>query len=225
MSHLSEEAQHLLAVLWAEEEAGQPGMRVDGELPPAADELLSGGLVEHVPPYLRLAEKGRPEAMLAVRRRRLAERLLVDLLATEEDVLDARACRLEHALMDGIDDSICTLLGHPRFCPHGKPIPPGPCCREMRETVSRLIAPLCDLRPGEEGTIAYIQMNNPRRLQKLMAMGILPGKRIRLMRRSPSYVFQVEFSQFAVDAEIAADIYVRLNGETAHKASVSPSAR
>ncbi len=215
MAHLSEEAQNLLAHLWAEEEAGEPGLRVMEPLSPAAEELLTVGMVEYTPPFLRLTDKGRPEARLAVRRRRLAERLLADVLATEEEVLSERACRLEHALMDGIDDSICTLLGHPHFCPHGKPIPPGPCCREMRETVSRLIAPLCDLHPGQSGIIAYIQMNNPHRLQKLMAMGILPGKRITLMRRSPSYVFQVGFSQFAVDEEIAGDIYVRLNGENA----------
>ena len=33
-----------------------------------------------------------------------------------------QACRLEHTLFDGLDDKICTLLGHPRFCPHGRPI-------------------------------------------------------------------------------------------------------
>jgi Fe2+ transport system protein FeoA len=54
-------------------------------------------------------------------------------------------------------------------------------------------------------------MNNPRRLQKLMAMGVLPGVAITLLRRSPSFVFEAGYSQFAVDEEIPGDIYVRLS--------------
>ena len=210
MIHISEEAQNILAHLWAAEEDGEEGLHVTPPLSAAAEELIEHGYAQYEAPYLRLTDKGRPEARWAVRRRRLAERLLADVLATEESVLSERACRLEHALTDGIDDSICTLLGHPRFCPHGRPIPPGPCCQEMRQTVPRLIASLADLRPGQSGIIAYIQMKNPNRLQKLMAMGVLPGERITLLRRMPSYVFQVGFSQFAVDEEIASDIYVRL---------------
>ena len=113
-------------------------------------------------------------------------------------------------LFDGVDDNICTLLGHPSFCPHGKPIPRGECCRQMRDSVPRLIAPLGELRPGQKGRIAYIQMNNPARLQKLMAMGVLPGVPVTLVRRSPSYVFEAGHSQFAVDEDIATSVYVRI---------------
>jgi DtxR family Mn-dependent transcriptional regulator len=113
--------------------------------------------------------------------------------------------------VDGVEESICTLLGHPRFCPHGKPIPMGECCKQMLESAERVIAPVCDLRPGQKGHIAYLRMDNPKRLQKLMAMGILPGVPINLLRRSPSYVFEAGYSQFAVDKDIAADIFVRLS--------------
>ena len=171
------------------------------------------GLAEKRDGRLALTVNGRPKAARAVRRHRLAERLLADVLMTEESLVDEHACRLEHVLFNGLDDSICTLLGHPRFCPHGRPIPPGECCRQMRESVERLIAPLCDLQPGRRGSIAYIQMNNPKRLQKLMAMNVLPGVPITLLRRSPSFVFEAGYSQFAVDEEIAADIYVRLAPE------------
>jgi DtxR family Mn-dependent transcriptional regulator len=117
---------------------------------------------------------------------------------------------LEHALFDGLDESICTLLGHPRFCPHGKQIPPGACCQEERSSVGRLVAPLNELESGDHGQIAYIQMQDPQRLQKLMAMGVLPGVPLRVLRNSPSYVFEAGYSQFAVDEDIAADIFVRL---------------
>jgi DtxR family Mn-dependent transcriptional regulator len=212
---LSESAQEVLELLWiATEEEGRSGLKIEAALPEGVDELVHLGLSERNDGELRLTASGRPEAALAIRRHRLAERLLVDVLTTDEAHMDEQACRFEHALVDGVAESICTLLGHPRFCPHGKPIPPGECCQQMQASVGRLIAPLCDLRPDQRGHIAYIQMNDPRRLQKLMAMGVLPGVPIALLRRSPSFVFEAGYSQFAVDKEIASDIYVRLAQET-----------
>jgi DtxR family Mn-dependent transcriptional regulator len=211
---LSESAQELLELLWiATEEKVKTGLVIEGTPPEGVDELVRLGLTEWDGGRLTLTAPGRPEAAQAVRRHRLAERLLVDVLATEEAQVDEHACRFEHVLVDGVDESICTLLGHPRFCPHGKPIPPGECCKQMQESVARLIAPLSDLQPDQRGQIAYIRMNNPKRLQKLMAMGVLPGVPITLLRRFPSFVLEAGFSQFAVDKEIAADIYVRLMNE------------
>lgn len=69
--------------------------------------------------------------------------------------------------------------------------------------------PLAELAPGDEGYIACVQSHDQRAFHKLMAMGILPGNPIRLLRRSPMHVFQVGFSQFAVDRDIAEKIYVR----------------
>ena len=208
---LGENAQELLERLWvATEEEARAGLTINGREPEGVDELVRLGLAERMEEQLILTPAGRPEAAQAVRRHRLAERLLADVLTTEETLLEEQACRLEHALFDGLDEGICTLLGHPSFCPHGKPIPQGECCRQKRESVERLIAPLHELQPDQGGHIAYIQMNNPHRLQKLMAMGVLPGVAITLLRRSPSFVFEAGYSQFAVDEEIAGDIYVRL---------------
>ncbi len=208
---LSENAQELLERLWvATEEEARAGLTINDREPEGVDELARLGLAERMEEQLLLTPAGRPEAAQAVRRHRLAERLVADVLTTEETLLEEQACRLEHALFDGLDEGICTLLGHPSFCPHGKPIPQGECCRQKRESVERLIAPLHELQPGQGGHIAYIQMNNPRRLQKLMAMGVLPGVAITLLRCSPSFIFEAGYSQFAVDEEIAGDIYVRL---------------
>ena len=210
---LSESAQEVLELLWiATEDEAKPGLGIEDTPPGGVAELEQLGLVQRNGERLTLTASGRPEAAQAVRRHRLAERLLTDVLATEEARVDEHACRFEHALVHGADESICTLLGHPRFCPHGRPIPQGSCCKRMQESVERLIAPLCDLQPGQGGQITYIQMHNPKRLQKLMAMGVLPGVPITLLRRFPSFVFEVGYSQFAVDQEIAADVYVRLTG-------------
>lgn len=210
---VSENAQEVLESLWMAEEDGRAGLDDASELAESMEELIKSGLVEQDGPLWKLTSTGRDEAARAVRRHRLGERLLADVLKAEDTLLDEQACRLEHVLFDGLDESICTLLGHPQFCPHGRPIPQGECCRQMRATVGRLIAPLSELEPEQGGEVAYIQMSNSGRLQKVMAMGVLPGGKIRLRRRSPSFVFECGFSQFAVDEEIAADIYVRLNND------------
>jgi DtxR family Mn-dependent transcriptional regulator len=210
MLKISEEAQEILENLWLAEEEKKDGLAVSSIPPRGLLDLAHSGLAMETGMTVVLTAAGRPEAAQAIRRHRLAERLLVDVLRAEDALLDDQACRLEHVLYDGLDESICTLLGHPQFCPHGKTIPPGDCCRQMRATVGRLIAPLCELEPEQQGEVAYIQMSDPGRLQKLMAMGVLPGGKIRLVRRSPSYVFECGFSQFAVDEAVASDIYVRI---------------
>jgi DtxR family Mn-dependent transcriptional regulator len=212
MMDISEKAQELLEQLWVNaEEEGQSGLPINGLLPDGAEELLRLGLTEQSNGCLTLTQIGFPEATLAVRRHRLAERLLADVLTTEPGQVDEQACRLEHALFNDLDDSICTLLGHPTFCPHGRLIPPGECCHQMKESVSPVIAPLCRLQPGQQGRISYIQMKNPSQLQKLMAMNVLPGKPLTLLRRVPSFVFEIGYSQFAVDEELASAIFIRIN--------------
>lgn len=217
---ISEAAQELLEIFWLAEEDGRQwletaNLSAAGEASAAEvealEELARQGFAVQQDRRCRLTELGRKEARQAIRRHRLGERLLADVLQGEDDLLEERACRLEHVLIDGLDENICTLLGHPQFCPHGKPIPPGACCHEQRSSVGRLIAPLSELQPGEGGEVAYLQMRDGGRLQKLMAMGVLPGGKLHLVRRSPSFVFDCGFSQFAVDEEIAADIYVRLS--------------
>ncbi|RJR34243.1 MAG: ferrous iron transport protein A [Desulfobacteraceae bacterium] len=76
--------------------------------------------------------------------------------------------------------------------------------------VSQVVLPLRDMGTKDRGTIAYLSTNDERRLQKLMAMGALPGLRIAVIQKFPSYVFQLGQSQFAVDKELAEGIYVRL---------------
>ncbi|MCD6505442.1 metal-dependent transcriptional regulator [Candidatus Poribacteria bacterium] len=211
---ISNQAQEILEEIWTEEEEGNKTITPDHiGVPPddeAIKELIDKGILILKDGKLVLTPKGREEARNAIRRHRLAERLLYDVLETGSQILEDRACRFEHLLYEGIDESICTLLGHPRFCPHGKPIPPGECCLRARETGERVVSALTDLKPGQKGKIAYLQAKNSKELQKLMAMGILPGTPIELRRRFPSYIFRVGYTEYAVDRETADQIYVRL---------------
>ena len=84
-----------------------------------------------------LTERGRNKAGSIIRRHRLAERLFTDSLAMDSETeIEQQACKFEHILSPGATDKICTFLGHPRTCPHGAPIPPGPCCPGVRMDLS-----------------------------------------------------------------------------------------
>jgi putative ABC transport system ATP-binding protein len=83
---------------------------------------------------VELTPRGRQRAADIIRRHRLAERLFTDSLALDsESEIEQQACKFEHILSPEATDKICAFLGHPRTCPHGAPIPPGPCCGRTSE--------------------------------------------------------------------------------------------
>jgi DtxR family Mn-dependent transcriptional regulator len=158
-----------------------------------------------------LTAKGVNEGRLCVRRHRLAERLLVDVLHVKAGLVHETGCKLEHILHKGLEDNICILLGHPKSCPHGRPIPQGKCCKSRKRKLESLVMPLSELRKGQRGQIAYIHTTDRKMLKKIMAMGALPGLSITLNQRFPSYVFQIGESRFAVDKNVADQIQVWLS--------------
>jgi putative ABC transport system ATP-binding protein len=86
---------------------------------------------------VELTQRGRERASSIIRRHRLAERLFTDSLAMDSETeIEQQACKFEHILSPEATDKICTFLGHPRTCPHGAPIPPGPCCGRSVELSS-----------------------------------------------------------------------------------------
>jgi DtxR family transcriptional regulator, Mn-dependent transcriptional regulator len=159
---------------------------------------------------LRLTESGRKEARNCVRRHRLAERLMVDVFDEKGSAIHASGCKFEHLLHKGLERNICTLLGHPQTCPHGKPIPPGSCCLDVsKERLKKIVVPLTELEVKEKAKVAYLRTEDREILQKIIAMGLLPKVDITLIQKFPSFVFQSGKSQFAVDSELASHIYVR----------------
>jgi putative ABC transport system ATP-binding protein len=83
---------------------------------------------------VELTPRGRQRAADIIRRHRLAERLFTDSLAMDSETeIEQQACKFEHILSPEATDKICAFLGHPRTCPHGAPIPSGPCCGKVHE--------------------------------------------------------------------------------------------
>lgn len=69
--------------------------------------------------------------------------------------------------------------------------------------------PLSRMGAGERGKVAFLRPTTPERLPELLALGFLPGEPIEVIRTFPSYVFRIGYSQYAVDREMASEIWVR----------------
>jgi len=187
---------------------------------PEAEKLLATmeleGLVVTEGDQVMLTERGKEIAEGIIRRHRLAERLLFDILEMERGEIETHACEFEHILSAGVVDSICTLLGHPPTCPHGKPIPRGDCCERHQRHVGPVVVPLTELPVGEEARIVFIRARTHERFHRLSPLGIVPGSTIRMHQTRPSVVVEIGETSLAIDEEIAQEIYVRPLHEPAH---------
>ena len=154
---------------------------------------------------IELTDRGRTRARQIIRAHRIGERLLYDVFGGE---FETDACEFEHITSLGIVNSICTLLGHPRQCPHGRSIPEGDCCRHSAKTVNNVVVPLEDLAIGQSARIAYIESRDDRRMHKLNGLQIRPGSVARMHQKYPCYVIECEGSNIALDEEIVANIRV-----------------
>jgi DtxR family Mn-dependent transcriptional regulator len=210
---LSEKAEEILEAMWiASEEKEQEfveikeiGIEADD---PAFNELAKLAFIEIKGEWVYFLPEGRAGGRSIIRRHRLAERLMMDVLNIRGEIGDSKACQFEHLLNEGVDAKVCAMLNHPATCPHGKGIPPGDCCLKARQNGDLGVVPLTELKSNEEGKIVYIRTEDDKKMQKLVAMGVIPGNRIRLLQSFPSYIFRVGYAEFAVDANMAQEIFV-----------------
>jgi DtxR family Mn-dependent transcriptional regulator len=173
-------------------------------------ELVEQGLVELQQDRLSLTPAGTEQARAAARRHRLAEVLFNQVLDLPLATTEQEACRLEHVLSPQATEAVCSFLGHPPVCPHGRPIPPGECCRALtRRTVEPLIARLIDLAAGERGKVVLLAPRHRERLEQLTDLGVIPGAVLLVRQRKPSMVVEVDRTLLALEDEIAEGIYLR----------------
>jgi DtxR family Mn-dependent transcriptional regulator len=156
-----------------------------------------------------MAPKGQEIAELLVRRHRLAERLFSEILNLDDSGLNSTSCSFEHILDPAVIESVCTMLGHPPTCPHGKRIPPGDCCRASQKEVAPIVMSLKDLPVGSNAKIVFITTPYHQRLSRLINLGVIPGGRIFLHQKRPSYLLRLGSTEIAIDEQIASEIFVR----------------
>jgi len=210
-----EERDELLELIWKlREERVQDKETIfkrswNRDVEKATRGALEADLISSSGDKITLTHLGEEMAKMIVRRHRLAEKLLQEVLEVSSSEMDSTACELEHILGPEVTESICAFLGHPRFCPHGKPIPLGECCQVFKEDTNQLVIPLANVVPGDTVKIIFLVPRHHRRLHQLTNLGIIPGTEIVLHQKKPAFVIRVGETDVAIDNEIARHIYVR----------------
>jgi DtxR family Mn-dependent transcriptional regulator len=151
---------------------------------------------------IKLTPAGERRAHAIVRRHRLAERLLTDLLEVPLDQVHDEACRLEHALSADVAGRIADKLGDPDLCPHGHPID----AQADDRTLSLLDAP-----PGRAVAIVRLQDESPEVVRYLSDRALLPKARLRVRAREPlggGVVVEVGGETHTIGRDLAATIRV-----------------
>ncbi|MDP2729322.1 MAG: metal-dependent transcriptional regulator [Dehalococcoidales bacterium] len=124
---------------------------------------------------ITLTEQGMKDAISIVKRHRLAERLLTDILKVPWSEVHQEACRLEHGISDGVMNRLYQVLGEPKTCPHGNPIPVDDVPPPLRGT------PLDTIATGQKVIVERISEEANRQeelMQYLDQAGIKPGATI-----------------------------------------------
>ena len=179
------------------------------------DEMERQNLIVRDKNEIRLASKGESIAEIIIRRHRLAEILVSSILKLKQSDMEDIACKVEHSLLPEVEESICTLLGHPEFCPDGKRIPRGRCCSGKRKVIDSSVVSLKELSPGESGKITYIKPDNHSSFHQLISFGLHPGVVVTVHRKNPAFCIKFENTELALDDNVAENIYVwkLANGE------------
>lgn len=205
----------ILELLWSLREKGKKGITdvVEGIGDSDTSDMISkmekSGYILIKGNEIEYTEKGEARGRDLTRRHRLAERLFHDVLEVGMEESEETACEIEHFLTPSVTDSVCSFLGHPPTCPHGKPIPRGDCCSKFSSEFRPLVMQLKELEVGLRGRIVFIKPSESTRLERLATMGIVPGGIIRLKQKRPSFVLEIDETILAVDTLIAEEIYVK----------------
>jgi len=213
MNNRKRERDEHIEQLWYMKEEGNDSAEafktaMNGKIDPAIiDELASEDMVELSADRskLKLTNKGEDYGKQLIRAHRLAERLIYDILGGD---FESGACEFEHIVTPELVDSICTLLGHPKTCPHGMQIPQGQCCRRSAKTAHSSVIPLSELEIGQSARIAYVNCKSDQQLHKINGLHLRPGVTATLHQKNPTFVVECEGSNIAMDEQIASSICV-----------------
>jgi DtxR family Mn-dependent transcriptional regulator len=199
------------------EESGVPPMRARlverlGVSAPAVSETVArlereGYLHLDEGRVIQLTETGRSYATAVMRRHRLAERLLTDVLGVPWAKVHEEACRLEHAISPLLEHYLVQRLGDPGTCPHGNPIPGSANLRPVESLVS-----LASVRAGGDVVVRRIDEEleaHPEQMTALETGRLLPGQRVVVQQSDAAgLVLGVDSTTVRLPSEVAQKVYV-----------------
>jgi DtxR family Mn-dependent transcriptional regulator len=180
-----------------------------GTMTATVKKLADRGLAVHTPYHgVELTETGRRRAMSVVRRHRIVERFLADMLGYSWSEADRLAPTFEHQLPQEVEDRLYTALDRPSTCPHGFPIP------EV-ESADLLpgMPPLYDLLPGDRAVVALPGSTDPEVAMFLEGLGVRPGVTVEVREKHPfdgPLVVAVDGHDRTMGEKVARQILVRV---------------
>jgi DtxR family Mn-dependent transcriptional regulator len=153
-----------------------------------------------------LTKPGERAAVAAIRRHRIVERFLADMLGYPWNEADRHAVAFEHDLPDEVEERLFVALDRPETCPHGFPIP----AREAAEIP--LTPPLYDLEPGDRAVVAVPGATEPDVIAFLDTLGLRPGVEVEVREKHPfdgPLVLVVDGETRTVGQRIAQHVFVQ----------------
>lgn len=169
--------------------------------------MADRGLVDHKPyKGVELTTDGRRAAISSIRRHRIVERFLADMLGYAWNEADRLAASFEHELPQEVEDRLFVALDRPQSCPHGFPIP-------AKETADLpLMPPLYALEPGDSAVVAVPGSTDPEIVAFLDTLGLRPGVRVEVKEKHPfdgPLVLRVDGKVRTLGATVANQVYVQ----------------
>jgi DtxR family Mn-dependent transcriptional regulator len=169
--------------------------------------LADRGLVDHKPYRgVELTAAGRRAAIASIRRHRIVERFLADMLGYAWNEADRLATSFEHDLPQEVEDRLFVALDRPTACPHGFPIP----AKETAELP--LMPPLYALEPGDTAVVAVPGSTDPEIVAFLDTLGLRPGVVVHVKEKHPfdgPLVLRVDGKERTLGATVANQVFVQ----------------
>jgi DtxR family Mn-dependent transcriptional regulator len=170
--------------------------------------------------HLELSVHGRQLATRVMRKHRLAERLLVDVIGLEWEYVHEEACRWEHVMSERVERKILAVIGEHRESPYGNPIPGldelgEPPNEDFRRGVTSLVELAVEAsrivtvrRIGEPAQV------EPEALNLLTQAGLMPGQRVRVRREGGRIVVVREGAEETAGVSLPEDVAAHVFADT-----------
>ena len=169
--------------------------------------LAERGLLEHRPYRgVELTPSGRRQAVAVIRRHRIVERFLADMLGYAWNEADRLAGAFEHELPQEVEERLFVALHRPATCPHGFPIPEA----DLADIPE--MPPLYALQPGDVAVVAVPGSTDPEVIEFLETLGLVPGVRVEVREKHPfegPLVLSVNGHDRTIAERVAHQIYAK----------------